>query len=297
MTYSPLTTTVRAPNGKWSSRKGTKITRLNVHHWAGKVGGDTRLIESSDRVSANYLILSDGSLIGSVSESFRAWTSGSFAADAPAITVEIQNSTLGPDWCISDAAMRTLELLAADVAKRYGWSGIARAQVRGHREFAATSCPGPYVYPRLSFIASNAEAIRRGAIPVPGTKPTLPPTPVPSTPATTKLWPAYALVEDGNFSYYSTLAYQKLLKGLGRYTGEIDGNFGPMTIEAEQRWLKGLGYYKGYVDRKRGPLTVKALQTFLKSKGLYTGKVDGWFGPDSATSLQKYLNSQRKYFS
>lgn len=297
MTYSPLTNQVRAPKGKWSSRKGLPKRKVIAHHWAGKYGGIERLVDSTDRVSANYIILSDGTLIGSVSEAFRAWTSGSFSADGDAITVEMQNSTLGPEWRVSPAALRTFEKLTADIAKRYGWTQITRTQVRGHREFAATACPGPYVYPQLTQLAANANALLKGTIPTTPSKPTLPPTPVPSTPKPSKLWPANSLVVDGNFSYYSALAYQTMLKRIGHYTGTLDGAFGPMTIEAEQRWLKSLGYYKGAIDRKRGPLTVKALQSFLKSKGYYAGKVDGWFGPLAAEGLQRYINSQRTYFA
>lgn len=151
------------PTTKRSSRNGKKVTRVIVHHWAGTAGGVERLVHSTDQASANYIILDDGTLISSVPEEYRAWTSGSAAADEPSITVEVQNSTLGPEWRVSDAAIATLTRLIADVAKRHGWTKITRAQVRGHREFKATACPGPYLYPRLDKIAADAEKIRAAA--------------------------------------------------------------------------------------------------------------------------------------
>lgn len=149
------------PTVKHSSRRGKKISRVIVHHWAGTAGGVERLVHSGDQASANYIILSDGTLIASVPEEYRAWTSGSAAADEPSITVEVQNSTLGPEWRVSDAAITTLTRLIADIAKRHGWEKITRSRVRGHREFKATACPGPYLYPLLPKIAADAEKLRK----------------------------------------------------------------------------------------------------------------------------------------
>lgn len=166
MTHSPLTNRVMRPQGKYygksSSRFGVRVRQVVVHHWATTgMAGLNRLVHSSDKASVNYLILDDGTLISSVPEERRAWTSGSGSVDRRSITVEIQNATGAPSWKISAAAMATLTRLSADVAKRYGFS-CSRSTLRGHREFAATACPGPFLYPRLDDIARDAEAIRRG---------------------------------------------------------------------------------------------------------------------------------------
>lgn len=162
MGYSPLVDKIMSTS-KHSSRQGASITRMLIHHWAGTGGGIERLVHSKDPASANYIILTDGTLIGSVDEKYRAWTSGSFAADQPSITVEVQNSTGAPGWNVSAAAIATLTRLIADVAKRHQWSGaINRTRVRGHREFKATACPGPYLYPRLDQIAADANRLRNG---------------------------------------------------------------------------------------------------------------------------------------
>ena len=147
--FSPLANRVME-TGKRSSRGGTAITRAIVHHWAGTGGGIERLVQSSDEASVHYLILSDGSLIASVPEEYRAWTSGSFEADASAITFEVQNTTTAPEWRVSDAAIATLTRTIADIARRYGWGSVSRDRVRGHREFYATECPGPYLPPARS---------------------------------------------------------------------------------------------------------------------------------------------------
>lgn len=160
-TYTTSLPARSMPTTKRSSRRGKKVSRVIVHHWAGTAGGIERLVHSSDQASANYIILSDGTLISSVPEQYRAWTSGSAAADEPSVTVEVQNTTGAPHWRVSDASIDTLTRLVADVAKRHGWRKITRAQVRGHREFKATACPGPYLYPLLPQVAADAEKLRK----------------------------------------------------------------------------------------------------------------------------------------
>ena len=168
MTFSPLTAYTVDHHGKYNPRYGQSVVRIIVHHWAGTTGGDSRLMNPDQEVSANYILYGDGTLVGQVPEEYRAWTSGSWEADSPSITVEIQNSGVGGDWPVSDAAINKLTELIADLGRRYGWGSISwGAQVRGHREFYATACPGPYLWDRLSQIAANANAMLGGAAPAP----------------------------------------------------------------------------------------------------------------------------------
>ena len=168
MTFSPLTNGTAPHHNKFASRGGRGVSRIIVHHWAGVVGGDSRLQNPSADVSANYILYSDGTLIGQVPEEYRAWTSGSWEVDSTSITVEVQNSGVGGDWPVSDAAIAKLTQLIADLGRRYGWGSISwGAQVRGHREFVATACPGPYLWSRLPQISADANAQLGGAAPAP----------------------------------------------------------------------------------------------------------------------------------
>lgn len=175
MTYSPLTDKRMPPTGryqggvKWQARpSGVRINGLNVHHWAStNLSGLDRLVKSSDPASANYLILNDGTLIGSVPEEFRAWTTSAYANDDDKITVEIQNETGAPSWRISDAAMETLIRLYADIARRHKFPPT-RAHLKGHQEYGiATACPGPYLLPRLDEVARKAAALGNSTTPTP----------------------------------------------------------------------------------------------------------------------------------
>ena len=170
MTFSSLITGTVPHHGKYTSRYGTTISRVILHHWAGTAGGDARLTNPNEAASVNYIVYSDGHAVGQVPEEYRAWTSGSWEADAPSITIEIQNSTGAPEWKISDAAFKKVVEIIIDVAKRHNFGKLTRKNVRGHREFYATACPGPYVWSHMDEIVKQANA---GT----GSKPPTPPKP------------------------------------------------------------------------------------------------------------------------
>jgi hypothetical protein len=186
MTFSSLIAGTLPHNGKYSNRNGQPIIRMLQHHWAGTGGGIERLT-GPDQASANYIITSDGKIYGQVPEEFRAWTSGSFEADAPSITIEVQNSGVqvnGNDndpqsWPITQAAYNSIVALTADCAKRYKWGGVAFGNYRGHREFYQTACPGGYIWNRMSYIRASANAIAVGSIVPAGSTPA----PAPATPS------------------------------------------------------------------------------------------------------------------
>lgn len=182
MTFSALIDGTLPHHNKFSSREGRTPTRGLNHHWAGIGGGDARLVNPNEAVSANYILYSDGRLFGQVPEEYRAWTSGSWEADSWSITIEIQNVAgrypgANDDdprsWPISDAAIAKLIQLWADVGARYGWGTINRDRIRGHREFAQTACPGGYVWHRLGWIAAEADSLMKGGgrVPLPKPKP------------------------------------------------------------------------------------------------------------------------------
>lgn len=172
MTFSPLTNDTAPHHNKFASREGTGVSRVIVHHWAGTTGGDSRLTNPDQEVSTNYILYSDGTLVGQVPEEYRAWTSGSWAVDAPSITIETQNTAVGGDWPVSEASIAKLTELIADIANRYGWGGVSKDNVIGHRDVYATACPGEFLYSRLQSIADNANAmVHGGNVPAPAPAP------------------------------------------------------------------------------------------------------------------------------
>lgn len=291
---------------KYQARLGFKVSYIIVHYWASS-GYQTnpnmlqwvlnKFVYANNKSSVHYILTSPGRLIGSVSEKFRAWTSNSWIGDRRGITIEVENETGKPDYRISDEAIEELIQFFVDVARRYGWKRIRFGhEVRGHREFYATSCPGDWFWARLPNIAKEADRRLQGG--TPSTPAPLPSKPAPSKPAVpvSKRWPHATLLVDGVFGVVTKRAYQTLLAGIDLYRGRLDGDFARISIIAEQTWLARLGHYRGKIDGQRGPLTIKALQAFLRAKGLYKGLIDGVHGPLTTRALQQYLNAQAKYF-
>lgn len=161
MTFSPLISGTIPHSNKYNKRL-EEPSRVIQHHWAGTSGGDKSLADPNAKKSATYVIYDDGRIFGQVPEEFRPWTSGGPTADNPSITIEVQNSTGAPEWAISEKAQRAIEQLVAEIATRRGWGDLNATNYRGHREFAATACPGPYLWARLPEIRHNANAIKNG---------------------------------------------------------------------------------------------------------------------------------------
>ena len=135
-----------------SSRNGQKITKITIHHAAGVLTGEqlANIFKVQRRcASCNYAIGKDGDIVGVVPEEERAWTSGSRWNDEQAITIEVSNIKGKPNWEISDASMKSLILLCADICRRYCivpyFNGTKDASMTFHYMFQATECPGNYI--------------------------------------------------------------------------------------------------------------------------------------------------------
>jgi len=163
MTFSSLISGTIPHHGKFSARTGPVI-RVIQHHWASFGGaGEAALASPTTKKSVNYLVYNDGVIKGQVPEEFRAWTSGSLAVDGVSITIEVQNQSGAPDWRVSDAAINSIARLLADIAHRKGFVSLNDGTYRGHREFAATACPGPYLWERMPAVRQMANAFRAGS--------------------------------------------------------------------------------------------------------------------------------------
>lgn len=298
MGFSPLTDVI-LPTNKYSSRHGRNITRAIIHNWHGMYGGIERLVYSSDQASSNYIILSvsykmpragrrlngttvpagtvlpAGTIIGSVDENYRAWTSGSQAADGNSITFEIQNDVTDGSGRISKAAWNSSVRLLADIANRYRWGTLKfGTTVRGHKEFQSTSCPGKYLWPRMSSLASQAQAARKGGTPS---------APKPSTPVTN--------YNKGGYSAAYVKDIQKRLVTRNYDIGKagVDGSLGKDTFNAIKRFQKANGLVQ---DGIPGPKTLAKLRATPATPGATTLVEDGLFGPASTRRLQQVLGTK-----
>jgi Negative regulator of beta-lactamase expression len=184
MTFSPLINRTVPHHNKYNSRQGNPVIRVFQHHHAAvDLSGVNALVDPNAQKSANYIILSNGDILGQVPEEFRAWTTSGFENDKNAITFEVQNigtAVNGNDndpasWKVSDAAYTSIIRLLADIAKRYGWGAVSAGNYRGHREVAQTACPGGYLWGRMDRTRASANALVHGGVVSPPVAPATPP--------------------------------------------------------------------------------------------------------------------------
>lgn len=272
MSNSPLITYTRIASVNRSNPRTEKISKITIHHWSGiiknaKQGVDYFCSDScikNRQVSANYVIGNDGSIGLNVPENRRAWTSSSSWNDQRAITIEVSNCKTGGDWPISDAAMKSLIELCADICKRNGikklyYDGTRNATLTRHCFFSNTDCPGGYIKSHTQYICDEVNK-KLGVKPAPGK-------------ATAKYNPYKkpTMIFNGNNAAYGKkyagrsevkwIHYE--LHRLGLYNGDIDGYYGPMTeaaVKAFQRTHKDRNGKQLEVDGSVGPLTRGALE-------------------------------------
>ena len=151
-----------------------KIDTITIHHMAGNLTVERcgEIFQKTSReASSNYGIGTDGRIALYVDEEDRAWTSGSYLNDHRAITIEVANDSLEPNWHVSDAALESLINLVVDICKRNDikkltWSNDKNERIGHkngcnmtvHRDFQATACPGLYLYNKMSYIANSVNS-------------------------------------------------------------------------------------------------------------------------------------------
>lgn len=165
---SLVTFTQISPNR--NSPRNKKIDTITIHHMAGNLTVERcgQLFANPSRQgSSNYGVDTSGRIGLYVPESDRAWTSSSPANDHRAITIEVANDQIGEPWHVSETAIVATIKLCADICRRNGikqlvWSDNKDDRVNHrngcnmtvHRDFAATACPGTYLYSQMGRIAT-----------------------------------------------------------------------------------------------------------------------------------------------
>lgn len=265
----------------YSSRNGRGICKITPHHMAGNLSLQTcaNVLENGG-ASANYGIDSNGRIACFVDEDFRSWCSCSYDNDSQAITIEVANDGGDPDWHISDEALESLINLCVDICRRYGfrlnYTGDANGNLTRHNMFYPTTCPGPYLQSKFSYIQEEVN----------------------------KRLGKHIIAEDGLWGRDTTLKIQEVFNleckdGIvsnqlswwrDENPGLLDSTFewkdymagGSLTIVAIQNWL-GVNP-DGYI----GSETISALQRKMGTP------VDGCVSNPSAmvSAFQRWLNKQ-----
>lgn len=146
-----------------SGRRENPITKIAIHHTAGvlNAAGIGSVFKSRNRkASCNYGIGNDNRIVLVVDEANRAWTTSSAWCDNRAVTIEVSNSQYGGNWLVSDRVLNTLIDLVTDICRRNKiknctYTGGKDGVLQMHRWYAQTSCPGPYLGSKFTYIANE----------------------------------------------------------------------------------------------------------------------------------------------
>lgn len=162
MSNSPLVQKIAlSPNH--SGRRDQRITKIAIHHAAGVIGGVNLagvFLPKARQASSNYNLGSDGVIVLGVDESNRAWTTSSSWCDNRAVTIEVGNSTKGPQWLVSDYVLSRLIDLVTDICRRNEiypctYTGGKDGVLQKHEWYSNTNCPGPYLGSKFPYIAEQ----------------------------------------------------------------------------------------------------------------------------------------------
>lgn len=297
MSNSPLVSyTKLSPNN--SGKRTQPITKITPHHMAGNLSVETCgnvFAPASRKASSNYGIGSDGRVGMYVEEANRSWCSASNWNDQRAVTIEVANDTMAPDWTVSAEAWASLVDLCVDICNRN--SGIKRADGRSglnytgdrngslteHEMFYNTNCPGPYLHQWMQALADEVNAKIDG-----GETAQAPQPPAPVAPAPTVAQPAgdpwvRRLQSECNAQGFSAQAVDGI-PGPNTLAGcpQLGRNSrGAITALVQER-LAALGYAVGAADGINGPKTQAAIKAFQAAKGL---SVDGIVGHNTWRKL------------
>ncbi len=125
-------------------RCGRRIEFVGIHHTAA-VGLTVRGcygVWQTRPASAHYLVQSDGVIGQLVRDHDTAWALGDFDANCRSVNIEHANNGANP-WTVSEACLDSGAHLVAALCHAYGLGRpVWGRNVRPHKAFAATACPG-----------------------------------------------------------------------------------------------------------------------------------------------------------
>lgn len=127
-----------------AGRAGHSINKIVLHHNAGRLSiQECWNVWQTREASAHYQVDSNGRVGQLVWDRDTAWHAGNWEANCTSIGIEHANNHVGNPWTISDATLENGAHLVAALCRYYK---LGRPQwgknVFGHKNFAATGCPG-----------------------------------------------------------------------------------------------------------------------------------------------------------
>lgn len=179
-------------NGFGASRNGNTIKGVVIHHVAGTNGLSYVANKNSRNSHPTYHIATSGAVTGIVNPERRPFSTA-HTVDLQAVTFEIDNSSAGGTWPVSDEAIESLINVIVWHASHSPRAGKGMARnipgqtqeeffIAWHSQYAATACPGPHIMSLMDYIVSESTKRAAGTPSAPAA--TAPAAPAQAAPAT-----------------------------------------------------------------------------------------------------------------
>ena len=125
-------------------RAGKSVNKIIVHHNAGRLTiRQCWQVWQTRQASAHYQVDATGRIGQLVWDRDTAWHAGNWAANLTSIGIEHANNHIGNPWTISESTLDNGAHLVAALCRYYKLGRPAwGTNVFGHKNFAATGCPG-----------------------------------------------------------------------------------------------------------------------------------------------------------
>lgn len=167
MSYKDMVTKyVPASTNNYTSGRFDDIHGIVIHHAAttSLSAVDATFTNPSRQASAHFAVCGK-EVHQYVDLNDTAWHCGDWPGNCCTVGIELVNSTITPDYRVSEETFNTAIKLVAKLAKDLGLGKIAfepdgvYPTLSAHRDWSATYCPGDYVYSRMNEMAKKVNDI------------------------------------------------------------------------------------------------------------------------------------------
>jgi hypothetical protein len=133
-------------------------TSVTFHHNGGRLSLRGILDVWKVRpASAQFQVDGQGAVGQYVRLNEYAWATGNTQGNKESISIELANATLGPDWTVAEVTWREGARLCGAIHYKVLGVRPSRKTVKMHQDWKSTTCPGPFIKPRLSQIIAEAQ--------------------------------------------------------------------------------------------------------------------------------------------
>lgn len=134
-------------------------TSVTLHHNAGRLSLQGILDVWKVRpASAHFQVDTSGDVGQYVKVNEYAWAVGNTAGNQSSISIEMANSTLAPDWVVSDTTWKSAARLSGWLFAKVIGQRPSESNFFRHKHWSSTACAGPHTDKVWSQIMSEAQA-------------------------------------------------------------------------------------------------------------------------------------------